>query len=95
MFQSFQFELRHRSIKVCLTSEHTYRIKRRRNAAGDFLCRLPVPPPESEANVLVASAECKGVLLVTEDLSRVAGQCGFDAQPGQGPGNRRCQRLET
>jgi hypothetical protein len=54
-------------------------------AAGEFLGDLPDPPPESEAKLLVASADCKGVPLVKEDSSKVA---AFETAK-KNPGNRR------
>jgi hypothetical protein len=54
-------------------------------AAGEFLGDLPDPPPESEAKLLVASADCKGVPLVKEDSPKVA---AFETAK-KNPGNRR------
>jgi len=53
--------------------------------AGDFLKRLPDPLPQSEAKLLVASADCKGVPLVKEDSAKVA---AFETAK-KNPGNRR------
>jgi len=53
--------------------------------AGDFLNRLPDPLPQSEAKLLVASADCKGVPLVKEDSAKVA---AFETAK-KNPGNRR------
>ena len=53
--------------------------------AGDFLNRLPDPLPESEAKLLVTSADCKGVPLVKEDSAKVA---AFETAK-KNPGNRR------
>lgn len=53
--------------------------------AGDFLDRLPTPQPQSEAKLLVASADCKGVPLVKEDSAKVA---AFETAK-KNPGNRR------
>ena len=54
-------------------------------AAGEFLSRLPAPLPESEGELLVASADCKGVPLVKQDPERVA---AFETAKKR-PGNRR------
>jgi hypothetical protein len=54
-------------------------------SAGEFLNQLPVPPPASEAKLLVASADCKGVPLVKEDSTKVA---AFETAK-KNPGNRR------
>jgi hypothetical protein len=54
-------------------------------AAGEFLGDLPDPKPGSEAKLLVASADCKGVPLVKEDSARVA---AFE-KAKKNPGNRR------
>lgn len=54
-------------------------------AAGDYLNRLPDPLPESEAKLLVAQADCKGVPLVKEDSAKVA---AFETAK-KNPGNRR------
>lgn len=54
-------------------------------AAGEFLGDLPVPDPKSEAKLLVASADCKGVPLVRQDASKVA---AFETAKKR-PGNRR------
>jgi hypothetical protein len=54
-------------------------------AAGEFLGDLPAPEPGSEAKLLVASADCKGVPLVKEDSPRVA---AFETAK-KNPGNRR------
>lgn len=55
------------------------------HAAGEFLDDLPPPEPESEAKLLVASADCKGVPLVKEDAPKVA---AFETAK-KNPGNRR------
>ena len=54
-------------------------------AAASFLDDLPNPDPESEARLLVVSADCKGVPLVKEDAAKVA---AFEAAK-KNPGNRR------
>jgi hypothetical protein len=54
-------------------------------AAGEFLDDLPDPTPDSEARLLVASADCKGVPLVKEDSAKVA---AFETAKKK-PGNRR------
>ena len=54
-------------------------------AAGEFLGDLPAPEPGSEAKLLVASADCKGVPLVKQDSPRVA---AFETAK-KNPGNRR------
>lgn len=54
-------------------------------AAGDFLGDLPKPKPGSEAKLLVASADCKGVPLVKKDAPKVA---AFETAK-KNPGNRR------
>lgn len=53
--------------------------------AGDFLDDLPKPEPGSEAKLLVASADCKGVPLIKEDAAKVA---AFETSKKR-PGNRR------
>lgn len=53
--------------------------------AGEFLDDLPEPEPGSEAKLLVASADCKGVPLVKEDSPKVA---AFETAK-KNPGNRR------
>lgn len=54
-------------------------------AAGVFLGDLPDPEVGSEAKLLVASADCKGVPLVKEDAPKVA---AFETVK-KNPGNRR------
>jgi hypothetical protein len=54
-------------------------------AAGEYLESLPDPPAGSEAKLLVASADCKGVPLVKEDSAKVA---AFETTK-KNPGNRR------
>jgi hypothetical protein len=54
-------------------------------AAGAYLAKLPAPEPESEAKLLVASADCKGVPLVKEDAARIP---AFETSKKR-PGNRR------
>lgn len=54
-------------------------------AAGEYLDDLPEPAPESEAKLLVASADCKGVPLVKKDSAKVA---AFETAK-KNPGNRR------
>jgi hypothetical protein len=54
-------------------------------AAGEFLGNLPDPEPGSEAKLLIASADCKGVPLVKEDSPKVA---AFETAKKR-PGNRR------
>ena len=54
-------------------------------AAGEFLDDLPDPEPGSEAKLLVASADCKGVPLVKEDVAKAA---AFETAK-KNPGNRR------
>jgi hypothetical protein len=54
-------------------------------AAQSFIENLPSPLPDSEASILVASADCKGVPLVKEDAQKVA---AFESQKKR-PGNRR------
>lgn len=54
-------------------------------AAGEYLASLPDPPAKSEAKLLVASADCKGVPLVKKDAAKVA---AFEAAK-KNPGNRR------
>lgn len=55
------------------------------STAGSFLADLPTPEPGSEAKLLVASADCKGVPLVKEDAAKVA---AFEVSK-KNPGNRR------
>ena len=54
-------------------------------SAGDFLADLPKPEPESEAKLLVASADCKGVPLIRKDAEKVA---AFETAK-KNPGNRK------
>lgn len=54
-------------------------------AAGEFLDDLPEPEPETEAKLLVATADCKGVPLVREDAEKVA---AFETAK-KNPGNRK------
>jgi len=54
-------------------------------AAGEFLDQLPAPEAGSEARLLVASADCKGVPLVKEDSPKLA---AFETAK-KNPGNRR------
>jgi hypothetical protein len=54
-------------------------------AADEYLDRLPDPTPGSEAKLLVASADCKGVPLVKKDAAKVA---AFETAKKK-PGNRR------
>jgi hypothetical protein len=53
--------------------------------AEDYLHRLPKAEPHTEAEFLVASADCKGVPMVKEDTKRIA---AFE-QAKKNPGNRR------
>lgn len=54
-------------------------------SAGEFLADLPNPEPESEAKLLVASADCKGVPLIKEDAEKVP---AFETAK-KNPGNRK------
>jgi hypothetical protein len=54
-------------------------------AAADFLADLPDPEPGSEAKLLVASADGKGVPLIKEDAAKVA---AFETAKKK-PGNRK------
>lgn len=54
-------------------------------SAGEFLDDLPLPEADSEAKLLVATADCKGVPLVKEDSEKVA---AFETAK-KNPGNRR------
>ena len=54
-------------------------------SAGEFLDDLPMPEAGSEAKLLVASADCKGVPLVKDDSEKVA---AFETAK-KNPGNRR------
>ena len=54
-------------------------------SAGEFLDELPMPEAGSEAKLLVASADCKGVPLVKDDSEKVA---AFETAK-KNPGNRR------
>jgi hypothetical protein len=54
-------------------------------SAGEFLTDLPLPDEGSEAKLLVATADCKGVPLVKSDSEKVA---AFDTAK-KNPGNRR------
>ena len=53
--------------------------------ADSFLDNLPVPSAEKEGELLVASADCKGVPLVKQDAAKVA---AFETAKKR-PGNRR------
>ncbi len=53
--------------------------------AGDYLQALPTPPRAEEGELLVLTADGKGVPLVKEDAQRIA---AFEDQPER-PGNRR------
>jgi hypothetical protein len=53
--------------------------------ADEFLDALPQPDPETESELLVASADCKGVPLVKADAAKVA---AFETAKKR-PGNRR------
>ena len=55
------------------------------HSAGEFLADLPKPEPDSEAKLLVASADCKGVPLIKEDSEKVA---AFETAK-KNPGNRK------
>jgi hypothetical protein len=59
--------------------------------AGEFLDRLPTPPADQEGELLVASADCKGVPLVKADAARVA---AFEAAKKR-PGNRRMSTVTS
>ncbi len=54
-------------------------------SAGEFLDDLPMPEAGSEAKLLVATADCKGVPLVKDDSEKVA---AFETAK-KNPGNRR------
>ena len=54
-------------------------------SAGEFLDDLPMPEADSEAKLLVATADCKGVPLVKDDSEKVA---AFETAK-KNPGNRR------
>jgi len=54
-------------------------------SAGEFLDDLPMPEVGSEAKLLVATADCKGVPLVKDDSEKVA---AFETAK-KNPGNRR------
>ncbi|MEZ6130665.1 MAG: hypothetical protein R3C59_18420 [Planctomycetaceae bacterium] len=60
-------------------------------SAGEFLRDLPQPDPASEAKLLVASADCKGVPLVKEDSPRIA---AFETAK-KNPGNRRMATVSS
>lgn len=53
--------------------------------AAEYVHSLPQPAPDTEATLLVASADCKGVPMVKEDAKKVA---AFE-QAKTHPGNRR------
>lgn len=57
--------------------------------AGEFLDALEVPPADEEGELLVQTADGKGVPLVREDAQRLK---SFDEKP-QRPGNRRMATL--
>lgn len=52
------------------------------SAAGDFLADLPKPAPDSEAKLLVASADGKGVPLIKEEAAKVAACQATKKNPG-------------
>lgn len=54
-------------------------------SAGEFLADLPEPDPGSEARLLVASADCKGVPLIRQDVEKVP---AFETAK-KNPGNRK------
>jgi hypothetical protein len=54
-------------------------------SAGEFLADLPAPEPGSEAKILVASADGKGVPLIKTDAAKVA---AFETAK-KNPGNRK------
>ena len=54
-------------------------------SAGEFLDDLPIPEAGSEAKLLVATADCKGVPLVKDDSEKIA---AFETAK-KNPGNRR------
>jgi len=54
-------------------------------SAGEFLADLPAPEPDSEAKLLVASADGKGVPLIKEGATKVA---AFETAK-KNPGNRK------
>ena len=54
-------------------------------SAGEFLDDLPMPEAGTEAKLLVATADCKGVPLVKDDSEKVA---AFETAK-KNPGNRR------
>lgn len=54
-------------------------------SAGEFLADLPEPEPGSEAKLLVASADCKGVPLIRQDAEKVP---AFETAK-KNPGNRK------
>ena len=55
------------------------------HSAGEFLADLPEPEPASEAKLLVASADCKGVPLIKQDAEKVP---AFETAK-KNPGNRK------
>jgi hypothetical protein len=66
------------------------KVSRRMGAeAGEFLDRLDVPPAEEEGELLVQTADGKGVPMVREDAARLK---SFEEKP-QRPGNRRMATL--
>lgn len=60
-------------------------------AAGKFLADLPLPEAGTEAKLLVATADCKGVPLVKEDAEKVA---AFE-QSKKRPGNRKMSTVAS
>lgn len=58
--------------------------------AASFLQTLPTPPAEDEGELLVFSADGKGVPMVKEDARLFA---AFDEDDGRRPGNRRMATL--
>lgn len=63
--------------------------RRRGAAAGEFLDDLPTPPAEEEGELLVQTADGKGVPLVQADAVKIK---SFEDRP-QRPGNRRMATL--
>lgn len=65
-------------------------VSRRMGArAGEFLDTLAAPPPEEEGDLLVQTADGKGVPMIQQDAARLK---SFEEKP-QRPGNRRMATL--
>jgi hypothetical protein len=72
--------------KASFSADTLEQTNQRMGAEADvFLDQLPIPAAEDEGELLVASADCKGVPLVKQDAAKVA---AFETAKKR-PGNRR------